>query len=226
MANYTCNTPSPTLPSHRARHLGVPHCTNLKSDKRHLTGKVYAPKKQWGVGMLLSQCVAVISLVAESVCLSGSCCFPGHWAQGIYTKLPSSIVKDLPRVEGPPCSDVIFNDGCHVLRRHVTSGWWSFLLLPVPSLCSSGSLCVCIEQQWGDSCWIPFGLHFNKFMSWYISCGWSVVLFVTDGFANLTLFVRSYSLTSDTLITVLFDRWVGIVKLPQCPFFFFFFFHL
>lgn len=58
-------------------------------------------------------------------------------------------MEDLPRVEGPPSSDVIFNDGCHVLRRPVTSGVTVLLLLPVSALSLSFPLVlpVCMEQR-------------------------------------------------------------------------------
>lgn len=51
--------------------------------------------------------VRFISLAVESVGPSGSCCFPGCRAQGIYTEQGSGIVEHPPRVDGPPSSDVI-----------------------------------------------------------------------------------------------------------------------
>lgn len=145
MAHYTCNasshqcsTSSPPISDSCSRESSVHYPEIWKHDI--LPGRFTLQETVGGgVGRLLSWRCTVISLVVESACLSGSCCFPGHWAQGIYTQNGSSIVEDLPHVEGPPCSDVIFNDGCHVLRRAVTSGWLSSL----SPLSSSGSLCLC-----------------------------------------------------------------------------------
>lgn len=84
-----------TLPSVRARlQLGIPHALTWnqgKKEKNTLPERFTLQRNSKGVrGLLLSRSGAVISLVVKSACLCGSCCFPGHWAQGIYTELVSS----------------------------------------------------------------------------------------------------------------------------------------
>lgn len=116
-----------------------PLYTNLRSKRCQLTKRVSAPKKQGGgsVKRLLSWCCAVISLVVESVCPSGSLCFLGHWTQSIYTEKGFSIYLMWTALPSLMSS---LNDGCHVLRRLLTSGLQSFL--PSLSLLSpSGSIC-------------------------------------------------------------------------------------
>lgn len=101
------SAPPAVLCSMRARlQLGILCRLNLKSEKKASSPGGLCSKEPvgWSGGC------AVISLVEESACVSGSCCSPGHRAQGIYTDKGSSIVVDLPQMEGPPCSDVIFND--------------------------------------------------------------------------------------------------------------------
>lgn len=146
--------------------VGNPLCTNLKSKKCHLTGKDYAPKKQGrgGVRRLLSWCCAVISLVVETVCLSGSCWFPGHWAQGIYTEKGSGIVER-PASRGRP--SLLW---CHLLMMGAMSSGGFSLQGDSPSSppSSSGSLCVYVAAALSNTFWVTI-LYVSMFLylSWW-----------------------------------------------------------
>lgn len=144
MAHYTCHPRSTSHPflSESQAAVGIPpHALTWNQKKKAtLPGRFTLQRNSGGVGMLLSRHFAVYILSCGDCLSDSSCCFPGHWAQGIYTKLVSSILEDLPRVEGPPCSDVIFNDGCHVLRGRTVTVKWQASLSPPSPLSSSGAL--------------------------------------------------------------------------------------
>lgn len=116
--------------------------------KATLPGR-FAPKKQGGegVGWLLSGCCAVISLDVESVWVAAAASEDTGLRVFILRRAAASWSIYLAWTALPAMMSSL-NCGCHVLRRFLTSGWRSSLP-SLPSLSSSGTLCVHKAETWG-----------------------------------------------------------------------------
>lgn len=119
--------------------------------------------------MMGSWCCAVISFVAESVCVSGSW-FLGHRAQGIYTPNGSTIMQRWPCTDGPPCSDVIF-----LMMGALPSGGFSLWGDGSPSLPTALSLCGSHCSSWG-SCQTDTSISSFLYLTCWCLRMWHVVV--------------------------------------------------
>lgn len=127
--------------------VGNPLCTNLKSKKCHLTGKVMLQRNRVGEGSggCCPGAVLCCYILSRGDCLS-------EWQLLLPRALGSRYLYwEGLRHRGASCLAWTalpalmssLNDGCHVLRRLLTSGWQPFL----PSLFIWFSLCVRSSSQ-------------------------------------------------------------------------------